>query len=199
MEDVWDTIQSIPDDLLHGNSPLRQYELMHWAFHGFDGCKDEENEMIRRVTQQCHNGTGAIGEKMVLDVLNCVLPDDTILTTQSPHTIPTWVGGEENVRLDIETLDFIVEVKCCNYKTSGTANEKLLGAGMNREDVIEYLDKDLVVVCVSGAEEYARNKGLHLQRWDVHRSMWVMFTDLVCEAILGGPYESLRELVEKCR
>jgi hypothetical protein len=54
---------------------------------------------------------------------------------------------------DLETDDFIVEIKTQTYYTTGTASEKILGCPFKYADVPKLYNKPLKIVCIGGCEK----------------------------------------------
>jgi hypothetical protein len=71
---------------------------------------------------------------------------------------PSKPEKKENKQPDIETDDFIVEVKTCTYFTTGTANEKILGVPFKYADIPELYGKPLQIYCLGGAEVASRTQ-----------------------------------------
>ena len=59
---------------------------------------------------------------------------------------------------DLETEEFIYEVKTRNWTTNGTAGEKILGVGYKYADIPELYGKNLKIVLVGYQEYEASNK-----------------------------------------
>ena len=184
-------------------SVLRNEKLLRWLFGDFGGTKDTEDDMIRQAMGK--KFTGALGEDAVLDVLRHVLnmsPDD--IEVQSAYKLTLLGGSEKTFKIDLETKKYILEVKCGTYLTDGTAHQKLFGTDREKAEVIDALDKDLLVVCVGGAERYARLMNISVRCAGAHRTKWVMFTDLLTEsihALMNAPGDdvlSLEDVVRKC-
>ena len=57
---------------------------------------------------------------------------------------------------DLETPEFIIEVKTQTFFTNGTAGEKILGTPFKYADVPELYGKPLKIVCLGGAEKVCR-------------------------------------------
>jgi len=99
---------------------------------------------------------------------------------------------------DFETDDYIVEVKTGTYFTSGTAHEKIPGVPFKYGDVPELYQKPLKILCIGGAEKWAREHGLlpgsdatrfqikMLNIWKEEQIEYMAFTDLLQELHLQG-------------
>lgn len=54
---------------------------------------------------------------------------------------------------DLESEDFIIEVKTQTYYTTGTASEKILGTPYKYADIPTLYNKPLKIVCIGGCEK----------------------------------------------
>ena len=61
-----------------------------------------------------------------------------------------------NLMPDLETDDYIVEVKTQTYFTSGTAGEKILGTPFKYRNVPVLYKKPLLIMCIGGAEKMCK-------------------------------------------
>lgn len=81
-----------------------------------------------------------------------------LLMEQTPYK-PLKV---KNYQLDLETKEWIIEVKTGTFFTSGTACEKILGTPFKYAEVPELFKKPLKIICVAGAEKKCRDyKNIH--------------------------------------
>jgi hypothetical protein len=60
--------------------------------------------------------------------------------------------------LDMETEDFVIEVKTETFRTTGTATEKIPGCPYKYAEVPTLFSKPLKIVCVGGAEKKCKEK-----------------------------------------
>lgn len=88
-------------------------------------------------------------------------------------------------RLDLETDEYVIEVKGGTYLTAGTAHEKIAGVLFKYAEVPRIFGKPLLVVCVAGAEQFARKTGLfgseapeRQQLLDLGKSLGISFVPL---------------------
>lgn len=100
---------------------------------------DWGNKMIQSVKFNSQ-WTTRLGESLVMEVLkdlghNVFKPDK-----------------RENKKPDLETDEFVVEVKTRTWTTSGTAGEKVLGVPYKYADVPTLWGKPLLIVCVAYQE-----------------------------------------------
>ena len=71
----------------------------------------------------------------------------------------TWrPKNKEGFKPDLETKDFIIEVKTRNWTTSGTAGEKVLGTPYKYSRVPKLYGKPLLIVLVA-YQEFECSKG----------------------------------------
>ena len=63
---------------------------------------------------------------------------------------------KENYQPDLEVVDAIIEVKTGTYYTHGTAGEKILGCPFEYAEIPDLYDKQLLIVCLGGAEKTCR-------------------------------------------
>jgi hypothetical protein len=89
--------------------------------------------------------TSMLGEHVVDEIYQLCR-----LKTYSPLTL-------NHLKPDLETDEFIIEVKTGSFFTRGTANEKILGSPFKYANVPVIYNKPLVIVCVGGAEAVCRN------------------------------------------
>jgi hypothetical protein len=92
---------------------------------------------------------------------------------------------KDGYRLDLETDEYVIEVKGGTYLTSGTAHEKIAGVLFKYAEVSRIFGKPLLVVCVAGAEQFARKTGLfgsespeRQQLLDLGKSLGISFVPL---------------------
>lgn len=112
--------------------------------------KDLEDTWGRMITKPYRpdltlNGqwTMCFGELIVKETLNA--------------TIPIKIG---NCKLDLETHDYLIEVKTGTHNTTGTAHEKIMGVPFKYAEIPEKSGKKLLIICLGGAETYAKSVGL---------------------------------------
>lgn len=110
---------------------------------------------------------------------------------------------------DLETDDYIVEVKTQTYYTSGTAGEKILGTPFKYRDVPELYKKPLLIVCVGGAEKICKeNYGILSKNKDENASKILYFyksmsieymgiTDILKTLIKPPKAKRKSEIIEK--
>jgi hypothetical protein len=65
---------------------------------------------------------------------------------------------KNNFEPDVETDEFMWEVKTQTYFTEGTAGEKILGVPIKYADVPELYGKPLSILCIGCAEQKCRNQ-----------------------------------------
>ncbi len=63
----------------------------------------------------------------------------------------------DHMQPDLQTNEFIIEVKTQTYLTSGTAGEKILGTPFKYASVPRLFNKPLKIVCLGNAEKLSRN------------------------------------------
>lgn len=59
---------------------------------------------------------------------------------------------------DLETDEYIIEVKTGTYNTEGTAHEKILGCPFKYAEIPELYGKPLKIVCIGGAEKRCKTQ-----------------------------------------
>lgn len=64
------------------------------------------------------------------------------------------------IKPDLETNEYIIEVKNGTYFTNGTAHEKILGVPYKYRNILEVYNKPLFIVCFGRAEKYIKKLGL---------------------------------------
>ena len=79
---------------------------------------------------------------------------------QSGNNVHENVEIKEGFHPDIETDDFMVEVKTQTFFTTGTAGEKIIGVPIKYRNIPKLYGKKLIIVCVGGAEKDAIRLGL---------------------------------------
>ena len=81
-----------------------------------------------------------------------------------------------NLMPDLETDDYIVEVKTQTYFTSGTAGEKILGTPFKYRNVPVLYKKPLLIMCIGGAEKMCKeNYGILCKNKDERSSEFLDF------------------------
>ena len=130
--------------------------------------------------------TGPFGEELCKEAFQ--------LLGKSPKK-PCKKINEKNkvLKPDIETDDYIIEVKNGTYFTYGTAHEKIPAVPSKYAAVPELYNKPLRIVCVGYAEIWAREDGIlpglviskHTQadllNWKTKQIEYMAFTDLIQE------------------
>lgn len=108
-----------------------------------------------------------------------------------PHR-PEKVNGHQ---LDVETDDFIIEVKTETFYTSGTATEKILGCPFKYASIPVAFSKPLKIVCIGGAEKKCKEKygilggkcnptqQLFLEFFKSHNIEYVAASELLTQAL----------------
>jgi len=94
---------------------------------------------------------------------------------------------------DLETDDFIIEVKTQTYYTTGTASEKILGCPFKYADVPTLYNKPLKIVCIGGCEKALLDFGIietscetkkkYLQFYKENNVEFVSFKQLIADLI----------------
>ena len=112
--------------------------------------EEEEKEKLWGNAMIGQNGNGQwttkLGEELVFDVLE--------LMGKNPRKTKSINGFKP----DLETDDYIYEVKTSNWWVSGTAGEKVLGTWIKYQDIPELFGKPLRIVCVA-FQEYELEHG----------------------------------------
>lgn len=98
-----------------------------------------------------------------------------------------------HLRPDLETDDFIVEIKTQTYYTKGTASEKILGCPFKYADVPTLYNKPLKIVCIGGCEKAlldfdiietsCKTKKKYLQFYKDNNVEFVSFKQLIADLI----------------
>ncbi len=89
---------------------------------------------------------------------------------------PKSVIKMTNLMPDLETDDYIVEVKTQTYFTSGTAGEKILGTPFKYRNVPVLYKKPLLIMCIGGAEKMCKeNYGILCKNKDERASEFIDF------------------------
>ncbi len=89
---------------------------------------------------------------------------------------PKSVIKMTNLMPDLETDDYIVEVKTQTYFTSGTAGEKILGTPFKYRNVPVLYKKPLLIMCIGGAEKMCKeNYGILCKNKDERSSEFIDF------------------------
>ena len=95
--------------------------------------------------------TGKLGEHLFLDTLQKHYP---------PGHIYKPPPGRGRLVPDFVTPDAIYEVKFQMYKSTGTAQEKIMAVPFKYASLPRIYGRPLIVVCMAGAEKWARMYGL---------------------------------------
>ena len=81
--------------------------------------------------------------------------------TQNPNERVVYHNNKRGAKFtkyipDFEIDNFVIEVKTNSYFTSGTATEKILGCPFKYAEIPELYKKNLIIICVGGAEKICR-------------------------------------------
>ncbi len=138
---------------------LRNKEVVQWIhgdlsfLKGHTSLKDLENKWGRKVLKSIRGDlklkgawSGKMGEHLLEEV--CELNG---IECNRPVK-------KKNHCPDLETEQFIWEVKTSTYGTKGTANEKILGTPIKYRNIFNLYDKPLRIVCVANAEKESIHK-----------------------------------------
>jgi len=133
------------------------------------------------INKSTGNWSSILGEKLVFNVL------------QRLEKNPRKPIIKNNYCPDLETDDYIYEIKTRNWTTSGTAGEKVLGTMYKYSDIPLIYKKPLKIVCVA-YQEYELSNGTTKIFGDVSDSKklflklandlninYVKFSDLISE------------------
>jgi hypothetical protein len=89
---------------------------------------------------------------------------------------PKSVIKMSNLMPDLETDDYIVEVKTQTYFTSGTAGEKILGTPFKYRNIPVLHNKPLLIMCIGGAEKMCKeNYGILCKNKDERACKFIDF------------------------
>ena len=150
---------------------LRNKEVIQWLFGDLSfltelapECKTKKN-----MEDECKK----LEDKWGQNILKTLKRPDLKLDKQWTNKFGEHLGEElytligktvtkpalkENKQPDLETEDFIVEVKAQTYFTSGTAGEKILGVPFKYAEIPDLYGKPLKIVCMGGAEKVCREQ-----------------------------------------
>lgn len=122
--------------------------------------KDLEDEWGRNILRIYRpdlilNGqwTACFGELIVKQLLGA-------RSAQAIEYVNTRTSGVRHHKLDLETDDYMIEVKTQTYNTSGTAHEKIYGVPWKYATIPRKTGKQLLIVCVGCAENLGYRVGL---------------------------------------
>ena len=141
---------------------LNKPGVLEWVYN--------EPSFIKELTQETEKkwGTDTIGYKTgqwTTELGENILNDILTISGKNPHKIKTGSHqrASNNKRLDPdrEADDALYECKARNYKTTGTAGEKILGCPIKYCEVPRLYGKPLVIVCL-GFQEVEADKDFQL-------------------------------------
>lgn len=163
---VYDTVKSVVDKSANNDKIvlLKNKEVLQWMMEDFtflnrnnevkkSKMKELEDEwgknIVRELTKKDIKKmwTGDFGEALCKELL-LVLDYNIKNPEKKGHIDP-----------DLETDEYIIEVKNGTYFTGGTAHEKILGIPYKYRDVYKLYNKPLLVVSLGQAEKYCREVG----------------------------------------
>lgn len=126
-------------------------QMLKWSLYGRIGVKkvtkkQEKNWALKVLKKTTKNWSSLIGEKLVFETLRKFKQKP-----QKPIKKLCYVP-------DIETKDYIYEVKTRNWNTTGTAGEKVFGTPMKYAEIPRLYNKPLRIVCVA-FQEYEMEYG----------------------------------------
>jgi hypothetical protein len=130
---------------------LKNYNVIQWIYGDLSFLKNNNDESIwgKSLMSNKYNNywTHYFGEELTKELL-------LINNINSYKPIM-----KNNLLPDIETVHNIIEVKTLMYKNkNSTINEKILGCPFKYADIPVIYNKPLIILCIGGAEETARNK-----------------------------------------
>lgn len=189
---------------------LRKRDVIRWLFDDLsfltleeehktkgsrnNALKDKENEwgtsLLKEIRPDCWRGkpmqtnwTTLVGEciaKEVLSLMGEASKKPKILSGYSP---------------DLETEQYIYEVKTQTYYTTGTAGEKILGVPYKYSEVPRLYSKPLYIMCVACAEKMGREKYGILPGNKITKNRQTM---LDCYKEMDIQYVGITDLLLKC-
>lgn len=135
---------------------LHKEGVLEWLYN--------EPTFIKGLTQESEKawGTSIIGYKTgqwTTELGENILNDILTISGKNPHKIKTHQRAANKKRLDPdrEADDGLYECKARNYKTTGTAGEKILGCPIKYCEVPRLYGKPLFIVCLGFQEVEAEN------------------------------------------
>lgn len=159
-------------------------DVLKWCLnmHTFK-TKEEEDLWGRSLLNVKKQWSGPFGERIIKEFYQV-----------SGYKVYENVQIKGGFHPDIETDDFMVEVKTQTFFTTGTAGEKIIGVPIKYRNVPKLYGKKLIIVCVGGAEKDAKRLGLvgpdrdvEYEEFNRKRGIsFVLFSDLLNNYLRGG-------------
>ena len=134
---------------------LKQKQVLQWVFGDMsflpNKTKNDEDEWGRRMLKLKRpdlkldkQWTNKFGEHIVEELYE--------ILGKNPKT-PKKMN---HLKPDLETDEYIIEVKTQTYYTKGTAGEKILGTAFKYREVPDLYKKPLQIICIGGAEKICK-------------------------------------------
>ena len=128
-------------------NPLVFYSACNWCYqhpiiNGIKITKDQEKIWGNSIIHDTNNNqwTTRLGQSIVFECLD-QLGENPKIPLKKKYYVP-----------DIETDDFIYEVKTRSWTTSGTAGEKVYGTPLKYAEIPILYEKPLIIICVAYQE-----------------------------------------------
>ncbi len=137
---------------------LEYTKKLDWAVRGMiDGVLyPKKTAVVNKIEKEWGNKMiGQIGNNQWTTLLGEGLVRETLTLLGVDHFTPKKLNGYVP---DIETSNYIYEVKTRNWTTTGTAGEKVFGVPYKYSDIPRLYSKPLRVVCVA-FQEYELTNG----------------------------------------
>lgn len=162
IETKFELIKQIIDENTDANIILlRNENILKWllddtSFLNQESKKVSEDNFGWNTYMELIKPKKSISKKQWTTLTGQKLAEELLLISGSKFVKkPIKKGGFQP---DLETEDFIVEVKTQTYFTTGTAGEKILGTPIKYADIPSLYNKKLKILCLAGAEKEMRNK-----------------------------------------
>lgn len=154
-------LQSIVRGYLHRKKLLNDLDILKWIM-----LSEKFKQMFAQSRKKDGKSVNIEEKTWGFDILKRIRPDTkktnqwtTILAEEIVKMLLTKKGlcirrakTKNGFRPDFECDNFIYEVKCRNYTTSGTAGEKILGCPLKYIDIPKIYKKPLKIIVVAYQE-----------------------------------------------
>ncbi len=138
---------------------FKHLEVIKWLFGDLsfiEGKTMEEKKVAedawgRKLTNKLKDWSGPFSENLVREFLQI-----SGKIARKPKTIV----GRKKYNLDLETDDFIYEIKSQTYYTTGTAGEKIMGSQFKYAEVPQLVNKPLIIIVAACAEKRSEEYGI---------------------------------------
>ena len=147
---ILESVKKLPEIKLLSNQSIIQWILGDLSFLEERSKVSEDNwgRSMLKIINPAFNKTewsGPLGQHIAMEML-----------LLAGYKNPRKPKRLNKVEPDLETDEYVWEIKNGTYLTSGTAHEKILGVPMKYSEVPIWFEKPLIILCMGRAEKMLR-------------------------------------------